>query len=72
NAAIAHEVKKNAMALIKNGEISPGLLNTIEMSFRCYDPCNSCGTHILPNGQRALEVRIFDSEGKLRRSIRNF
>ncbi|MDH4123762.1 MAG: Ni/Fe hydrogenase subunit alpha [Thermoplasmata archaeon] len=72
NAAIAHEVKKNAMGLIKNGEISPGLLNTVEMSFRCYDPCNSCGTHILPNGQRALEVRILDKDGRLKKTIKNF
>ena len=72
NAAIAHEVKKNAMALIKDGMVSPGLLNTLEMSFRCYDPCNSCGTHILPDGSRALEVRILDNEGKVKQTLKNF
>jgi len=72
NAAICTDVKKTAKALIKNGMVSPGLLNMVEMTFRCYDPCNSCGTHILPNGQRALEIRIIDDKGKLKKTLRNF
>jgi len=72
NAAICHEVKKTAQALIKDGEISPGLLNMVEMAFRCYDPCNSCGTHILPNGQRAMEIQVRDSNGNVVKVLRNF
>jgi len=52
--------------------VSPGLLNMVEMSFRCYDPCNSCGTHILPDGSRALEVRILDSDGNVKEVLTNF
>jgi len=72
NAAICTDVKKTAQALIKNGEVSPGLLNMVEMTFRCYDPCNSCGTHILPNGQRAIEIHIKDANGELLKVLKNF
>jgi F420-non-reducing hydrogenase large subunit len=62
-APIAMSVKKAAQGLIKKGTvISEGLLNTIEMAFRNYDPCMSCATHSLP-GQMPLEVIIHDSEG---------
>jgi F420-non-reducing hydrogenase large subunit len=63
NAAINMSVKKAAMGLIKKGTvIKEGLLNTIEMAYRAYDPCMACATHTLP-GQMPLEVVIRDSEG---------
>ena len=56
-------VKKAAQGLIKKGTvITEGLLNTIEMAFRNYDPCMSCATHSLP-GQMPLEVTIRDANG---------
>jgi F420-non-reducing hydrogenase large subunit len=62
-APIAMSVKKAAQGLIKKGTvITEGLLNTIEMAFRNYDPCMSCATHSLP-GQMPLEVTVHDSEG---------
>ncbi len=62
-APIAMSVKKAAQGLIKKGTVvSEGLLNTIEMAFRNYDPCMSCATHSLP-GQMPLEVVIRDSNG---------
>jgi len=64
NAPIAMSVRKAAKGLIKNGEVSEGLLNTVEMAFRNYDPCMSCATHSLP-GQMPLEVTIRDIEGKV-------
>jgi F420-non-reducing hydrogenase large subunit len=64
-APIAMSVKKAAQGLIKKGTvITEGLLNTIEMSFRNYDPCMSCATHSLP-GQMPLEARIYDAEGNV-------
>ena len=42
--------------------MSEGILNTVEMAFRSYDPCFGCATHTLP-GQMPLEVRIRDAEG---------
>ena len=64
NAPIAMSIKKAAQGLIKGGEVSEGLLNTIEMAFRNYDPCMSCATHSLP-GQMPLEIEIKDSDGNL-------
>ncbi len=63
-APIAMSIKKAAEGLIKNGEVSEGLLNQVEMAFRNYDPCMSCATHSLP-GQMPLEIQIRDKDGNL-------
>jgi len=63
-APIAMSIKKAAEGLIKGGVVNEGLLNTIEMAFRNYDPCMSCATHSLP-GQMPLEVEIKDTDGNL-------
>jgi len=64
-AAISMSIKKAAMGLIKGGkEVSEGLLNRIEMSWRAYDPCFGCATHSLP-GELPLEVTIRDSQGNV-------
>ncbi len=65
NAPINMSIKKAAMGLIKKGTVvTEGLLNTIEMAFRNYDPCMSCATHSLP-GQMPLEVTIRDANGEI-------
>jgi F420-non-reducing hydrogenase large subunit len=71
NAPIAMSVKKAAQGLIKNGEVSEGLLNQVEMAFRNYDPCMSCATHSLP-GQMPLEVNIYDKDGQIVETKRQF
>jgi F420-non-reducing hydrogenase large subunit len=62
------DIGKVARGLIKNWEISPGILNMCEMGFRSYDPCFSCATHSLP-GQTPMELRIFGPDKKLYRRI---
>ena len=63
NAPINMSIKKAAEGLIKKGTVvTEGLLNTIEMAFRNYDPCMSCATHSLP-GQMPMEVVIRDKDG---------
>ncbi len=64
SAAINMSVEKAAKSLIKNGEVSDGILNMIEMAFRAYDPCMACATHSLP-GEMPLEANIYDSKGDL-------
>lgn len=65
NAAINMSVKKAAQGLITKGvEIKEGLLNTIEMAFRAYDPCMACATHTLP-GQMPLEVTLRAPDGEV-------
>jgi F420-non-reducing hydrogenase large subunit len=64
HAPITMSIKKAAEAAIQPGtEITPGILNRVEMAFRAYDPCFSCATHSLP-GQMPLEVVVRDSEGE--------
>ncbi len=59
-ARVAMSVEKAAKGLIRNGQISEGLLNKIEMAFRSYDPCHACATHSLP-GQMPLLLQIRES-----------
>ncbi len=68
SAAIAMSIAKAAKGLIKNGNISDGLLNRVEMAFRAYDPCFACATHSLP-GTTPLEVSIYSKEGELLKKI---
>lgn len=67
--AICLSVKKAAFGLIKNNNVSDGLLNMIEMAFRAYDPCFGCATHSLL-GQMPLEVKIHDSHKRLIRIVK--
>ena len=64
NGPICMDVAKVAKALIHNFEVSPGLLNMVEMAFRAYDPCNSCATHALP-GQMPLTAEIRNADGSV-------
>jgi len=61
-APIQMSTHKAAASLIKNGNVTEGLLNMVEMAFRAYDPCFGCATHSLP-GQMPLEITIRDGAG---------
>ena len=62
---VSHATTRAVIALInKDVEIKEGLLNTIEMAYRAYDPCMACATHTLP-GQMPLELTIRDPEGEI-------
>ncbi len=67
-ARIAMSVDKAAKGLISHGNVSPGILNEVEMAFRAYDPCHACATHSLPGGM-PLKIRIHDAAGNLIREI---
>jgi F420-non-reducing hydrogenase large subunit len=68
NGSMNIDVKNAAKGLIKNFEVSPGLLNMVEMAFRAYDPCNSCATHSLP-GKMPLTAVIKDRDGSVIETI---
>ncbi len=68
SARIAMSIDKAAKALIQKGRVTEGLLNTLEMSYRAYDPCFGCATHALP-GHTPLSVNIFDSRRNLVQQI---
>jgi len=61
HAAMAMSIKRAAQGLIRNGRVSPELLNRIEMAYRLYDPCLSCATHVLgQKPQAAVVIRSLD------------
>ena len=65
HAPISMAIKRAAQKLIKpGGEVTQGLLNTVEMAFRLFDPCFSCATHTLP-GEMPLEVLVYNPDGVL-------
>jgi F420-non-reducing hydrogenase large subunit len=69
-AAISMSINKATRGLIgKNKPVTDGILNTIEMAFRAYDPCFGCATHYLP-GKMPLFVRIHDSSGNILQEIK--
>ena len=63
-AAINMSIERAAKSIIKNGVISEGLLNMVEMAFRAYDPCFACSTHFLP-GMNDIEINIYDCKKKI-------
>lgn len=67
-ARIAMSVEKAAKGLIKNGKVTEGLLNKVEMAFRAYDPCLGCATHSLP-GHLPLRVNIYDHQRNLAQQL---
>ncbi|MCP4609109.1 MAG: Ni/Fe hydrogenase subunit alpha [Planctomycetes bacterium] len=71
NAPINMSVKQTAKALIKDGNYDQGILNTVEMAIRAYDPCLSCATHKL-DGSIAVKLEIRDSGGKVIDTIANW
>ncbi len=64
SAAMCMSVERAARGLIKDGKVSDGLLNMVEMAFRAYDPCLACATHSVP-GQMPLVVEVKDQEGNV-------
>ena len=63
-ARIAMSVDRAAKGLIKEGKVTEGLLNMVEMAFRAYDPCLGCATHALP-GHMPLVANIYGPEHEL-------
>lgn len=74
NGAINMSIRNAARELIKdnnikNPKISDGILNTIEMFFRAYDPCFGCASHSL--GTVKLKINIYDKDKNLIDTIRS-
>jgi F420-non-reducing hydrogenase large subunit len=68
HAALNMSVRRAAEGLIGSGEPDEAVLNTIEMSYRAYDPCLACATHAL-GGELDLEVNVFGPDGRLARRL---
>jgi F420-non-reducing hydrogenase large subunit len=64
NAAMCMDIKSAAQKLIKDGHVTQGILNKVEMAFRAYDPCFACSTNTLP-GEMPLIVKLHNADGSL-------
>jgi NAD-reducing hydrogenase large subunit len=64
NLAVNQAVEQAARRYIGPGEVKEGMLNRVEASIRCFDPCLSCSTHAL--GQMPLVVEARGPDGELR------
>ncbi|MFQ5815537.1 MAG: nickel-dependent hydrogenase large subunit, partial [Candidatus Hydrothermarchaeaceae archaeon] len=71
NAAFNITVKSAAKDLIKGGQVDQGLLNTVEMTIRAYDPCLSCATHDL-TGRTPVEIEVVDHQGNIVETLTNY
>jgi F420-non-reducing hydrogenase large subunit len=68
-ASVQVSVRKAARGLVRGGQVDEGLLNTLEMAFRAYDPCNACASHALP-GELPLVVTLRGPDGAVRGVVR--
>jgi F420-non-reducing hydrogenase large subunit len=69
--AMNMDVRNVARTLIKNGMVSDGIFNMVEMAFRAYDPCFSCATHAAI-GQLPMQIVLRDNTGaEIRRITRD-
>jgi NAD-reducing hydrogenase large subunit len=63
NQAICDVAKK----FIKDGNVTEGILNRVEVAIRCYDPCFSCSSHAL--GQMPMAIQLVSATGEVIDSI---
>ncbi len=64
---ICMSVRDAAKQLIHKGKADDGLLNTVEMFFRAYDPCFACASHVL--GGPGIELELRGPDGRLVQTI---
>jgi NAD-reducing hydrogenase large subunit len=67
NWAMNEAVGAVARAYINGGQPTEGVLNRVEASIRCYDPCFSCSTHAI--GLMPLQVIVVGAEGRILRRL---
>lgn len=64
NPSMNRSITEVAKQYIQDGtNVSEGMLNRVESTIRCYDPCLSCSTHAI--GQMPMEIEILDKQGNL-------
>ncbi|MBT8149505.1 MAG: Ni/Fe hydrogenase subunit alpha [Gammaproteobacteria bacterium] len=62
NHAMNESVRQVANTYLSGKELTPQLLNNIEVAIRAYDPCLSCATHAI--GKMPLSVELVNQAGE--------
>jgi NAD-reducing hydrogenase large subunit len=63
NPSMNRSVLEVAQQYVKGDNITEGMLNRVESTIRCYDPCLSCSTHAI--GQMPMVIEVEDKDGNL-------
>jgi NAD-reducing hydrogenase large subunit len=63
NPSMNRSITEVAKQYIHGNDIKEGMLNRVESTIRCYDPCLSCSTHAI--GRMPLQVQLFNHDGEL-------
>lgn len=67
NQAMNESIRKVAQQHLTGKELTPELLNLIEVVIRAYDPCLSCATHAA--GKMPLRLELQTSDGKIHSAL---
>lgn len=70
NPSMNRSVLEVARQYIKGDDIKEGMLNRVESTIRCYDPCLSCSTHAI--GQMPMVVEIQNKKGEVIKRMERF
>ena len=60
NPSMNRSVLEVAKQYVKGNDIQEGMLNRVESTIRCYDPCLSCSTHAVGSMPMIFEVKDID------------
>lgn len=63
NPSMNRSVLEVARQYVKGPDIKEGMLNRVESTIRCYDPCLSCSTHAI--GKMPMVIEVKDKRGAL-------
>jgi NAD-reducing hydrogenase large subunit len=67
NPSMNRSVMEVAKQYVQGNHIEEGMLNRVESTIRCYDPCLSCSTHAI--GKMPMMIEVLDAAGALVHSI---
>lgn len=67
NPSMNRSVLEVAKQYVKGDKLEEGMLNRVESTIRCYDPCLSCSTHAI--GKMPMMIDIVDSKGNIVKSV---
>ncbi|HGE73114.1 TPA: Ni/Fe hydrogenase subunit alpha [Candidatus Poribacteria bacterium] len=63
NWAMSKAVDTVAKEFVDSNRLKEGMLNRVEASIRCYDPCLSCSTHAI--GKMPMIIELIDNDGNV-------
>ncbi len=67
NPSMNRSITEVAKQYVDGNNLKEGMLNRVESTIRCYDPCLSCSTHAM--GQMPMIIEVKDAAGELIKRI---